>query len=150
MAYLFLKDVHNLFRWLVLLTCLWALFRVWAGLLKRSEWTKKDRIAGLVYTSVLNLQFILGLILLFVGPVHTYYSNMAALMKNAELRFIAVEHPFMMFLAVAVAQTGFSLSKRAGSDRAKFLRASICYTISLILILAAIPWARPLFPWSFR
>ena len=151
MAYIYLKDIHNLVRWLVLLTCIWALFRVWAGLLKRTEWTKKDRIAGLVFSSVLNVQFLLGLIVLFVGPVHTYYSNMAATMKDSVARFFAVEHPFMMLLAVIAAQAGFSMSKRAGTDRAKFLKAAICYTISTVLILAAIPWpwmkaGRPLFP----
>lgn len=149
--YLFTKDLHNLFRWLVLLTCLWALFRVWAGLLKHSEWTKKDRIAGLVFTSVLNLQFILGLVVLFVGPYHTAYSNMGAAMKDPVMRFFAVEHPFMMLLAVIIAQAGFSMSKRAEADRGKFLRATICYTISSVLILAAIPWpglktGRPLLP----
>lgn len=151
MAYIYLKDIHNLVRWLVLLTCIWALFRVWAGLLKRSDWTKKDRIAGLVFTSVLNVQFLLGLILIFVGPVRHYYANMGATMKDSTMRFFAVEHPFMMLLAVIVAQAGFSMSKRAGTDRAKFLRATICYTISAVLIFAAIPWpwmkvARPLFP----
>jgi len=151
MAYIYLKDIHNLVRWLVLLTCIWALFRVWLGLLKRSEWTKKDRIAGLVFTSVLNVQFLLGLILIFAGPVRTYYANMGATMKDSMMRFFAIEHPFMMLLAVIVAQVGFSLSKRAGADRAKFLRATICYTISAILIFAAIPWpwmkvGRSLFP----
>jgi hypothetical protein len=151
MAYLFLKDLHNLFRWLVLLAGLWALIRVWAGLLKRSDWTKKDRIAGLVFTSILNLQFLLGLVVLFVGPIHTAYSNMGATMKDPIMRYFAVEHPFMMLLAALVAQAGFSLSKRAGTDRAKFLRATICYTISALLIVAAIPWpflkaARPLLP----
>jgi len=149
--YLFLKDLHNIFRWLVLLGCLWALVRVWAGFLKHSDWTKKDRIAGLVFTSILNLQFILGLIVLFTGPIRFAYSSMGTTMKDPVMRFFAVEHPFMMLLAVIVAQAGFSLSKRAGSDRAKFVRAAICYTISAVLILAAIPWpflkaGRPLLP----
>jgi hypothetical protein len=76
---------------------------------------------------------------------------MGTTMKDPVMRFFAVEHPFMMLLAVIVAQAGFSLSKRAGSDRAKFVRAAICYTISAVLILAAIPWpflkaGRPLLP----
>jgi hypothetical protein len=150
MTFLFL---HNLVRWLVILAGLWALFRVWTGLLKHSPWTKQDRIAGLVFSTVLNVQFLLGVIVLFMGPLHAVsaYSNMGAAMKNAVLRFFAVEHPFMMLLAVIIAQVGFSLSKRANTDRAKFLRATICYTISAVLILAAVPWpflktGRPLLP----
>jgi hypothetical protein len=150
MIFLFL---HNLFRWLVVLSGLWVLFRVWTGFLKHSEWTNKERIAGLVFTSLLNLQFLLGILVLFLGPLHAVsaYSHMGEAMKNPVLRFFAIEHPFMMLLAVIVAQAGFSLSKRAATDRAKFLRATICYTISAILIVAAVPWpfskvARPLFP----
>jgi hypothetical protein len=151
MVYLFLKDTHNILRWLVIFTCLWALFRVWSGLLAHGAWSKKDRIAGVIFTSILNLQFIIGLLLLFTGPMRAAFSNMSGTMKDPVMRFFVVEHPFMMLLAVIIAQVGFSLSKRAGTDRAKFLRATICYTISAILIFASIPWpfmkaARPLLP----
>lgn len=151
MAYAFLLNTHNILRWLVILSCLWALFRVWRGMLSRSEWTKKDRIAGVIFTSILNLQFILGLLLLFTGPMKAAFSNMSATMKDPVMRFFAVEHPFMMVLAVIIAQVGFSLSKRAGTDRAKFVRAAIYYTIAAVLIFVSIPWpfmkaARPLLP----
>lgn len=151
MAYVFLLNTHNILRWLVLLSCLWALFRVWKGFLGKSEWTKKERIAGVIFTSILNVQFLIGLILLLTGPMRAAFSSMSATMKDPVMRFFAVEHPFMMFLAVVLAQAGFSLSKRAGTDRAKFLRATICYTISAVLIVVSIPWpfmkaARPLFP----
>lgn len=151
MAYHFLLNTHNLLRWLVILSCLWALFRVWSGLLARGEWTKKDRIAGVIFTSILNLQFLIGLILLFTGPMRAAFSSMSTTMKDPVMRFFAVEHPILMLLAVVIAQTGFSLSKRAGTDRAKFLRATICYTVAAVLIFASIPWpflkaARPLLP----
>lgn len=151
MAYVFLLNTHNILRWLVILSCLWALICVWKGLFTRGEWTKKDRIAGVIFTSILNVQFLIGLLLLFTGPIRAAFSSMSATMKDPVMRFFAVEHPFMMLLAVIIAQAGFSLSKRAGTDRAKFLRATICYTISAVLIFASIPWpfmkaARPLFP----
>lgn len=150
MLYPILKDAHNLLRWLVILTALWALIRVWPGFFRAAIWEKKDRLAGLLFTSVLNLQFLLGLALLLIGPYRAAYGSMATTMKDPVLRFFTVEHPFMMFLAVLVAQAGFSLSKRASGDRAKFLRAAICYTIALLLILAAIPWKySPLIPRFF-
>jgi hypothetical protein len=151
MAYTFLLNTHSLLRWLVILSCLWALICVWRGLLAKGSWTGKDRIAGVIFTSILNVQFLLGLLLLFTGPMRAAFSSMSTTMKDPVMRFFAVEHPFMMLLAVIIAQAGFSLSKRAGADRAKFLRATICYTVSGVLILASIPWpfmkaARPLFP----
>ena len=152
MAYLFLKDTHNLLRWLVLLTALWALFRVWGGFIGRSAWSKKDRIAGLVFTSILNVQFLIGLILYGISPLtRSAMMNFGAAMKDSTLRFYALEHPLMMFLAVVIAQAGFSMSKRAADDRGKFVKATIMYTISFVLILSSIPWpflkhGRPLLP----
>jgi hypothetical protein len=151
MAYLVLKDIHNILRWLVILTAFWALFRVWGGLLARRTWAAADRHAGLAFTSTLNLQLVLGLIVLFAGPTGAAFSNMGQAMKDPTTRFFAVEHPFLMILAVVVAQVGFSLAKRAATDRARFLKAAIPYTLATIFVLISIPWpflkaGRPLFP----
>jgi membrane protein DedA with SNARE-associated domain len=152
MPYIFLRDTHSLLRWVVLLACLWALARVWSGFFGRSEWTRKDQMAGLLFTSVLNLQLILGIILYAISPItRAAMTNFAAAMKDGTLRFFAVEHVAGMLVAVVVAQLGYSLAKRAATDRAKFLRSAIAYSIAALLILASIPWpfmkyGRPLFP----
>ncbi len=152
MPYIFLRDTHSLLRWIVIIACLWALVRVWSGFFGRSEWTRKDQRAGLLFTSVLNLQLILGIILYAISPItRAAMSNFAAAMKDSTLRFFAVEHVAGMLVAVVVAQLGYSLAKRAATDRAKFLRSAIAYSIAAVLILASIPWpfmkyGRPLFP----
>jgi len=152
MPYLLLKDAHSILRWIVILTLLWALLRFWSGLFGRSEFTRKDRAAGLVFTTFLNLQFLLGIILYATSPyMKGLMSNFGLSMKDPISRFFLVEHPLAMFLAVVVAQVGFSLSKRAVDDRGKFLKGAIAYTVAAILILVAIPWpfmkyGRPLFP----
>jgi uncharacterized membrane protein YcfT len=152
MPYLFLRDTHSLLRWIVLVACLWALMRVWSGFFGRSQWTRKDQIAGLIFTSLLNVQFILGLILYSISPItRPAMMNFAAAMKDSTLRFFAVEHLAGMVLALVIAQVGYSISKRATTDRGKFLRAAIFYSIAGLLILASIPWpfmkyGRPLFP----
>jgi hypothetical protein len=152
MPYLLLKDAHSWLRWIVLIACLWALLRVWSGWFARAEWTRKDQMAGLIFTSLLNVQFVLGLVLYAISPItRTALTNFAAAMKDSTLRFFAVEHLAGMLLAIIIAQIGYSSSKRATTDRAKFLRAAIAYTLAGLLILASIPWpfmkyGRPLFP----
>jgi hypothetical protein len=151
MFYPVLKDVHNILRWLVILTAFWALFRVWGGLIARRAWEAADRKAGLAFSSSLNLQLIIGLILLFAGPMGSAFSNMGQTMKDPVMRFFVVEHPFMMILAVLVAQAGFSLAKRAATDRSRFVKATVAYTVATVLVLASIPWpffkaGRPLLP----
>ena len=152
MPYLFLKDTHSLLRWIVILACLWALLRVWSGFFGRAEWTRKDQMAGLIFTSALNLQLVLGLILYAISPItRSAMANFAAAMKDSTLRFFAVEHFSGMLLAVVIAQVGYSISKRAATDRGRFLSAAIAYSIAGVLILASVPWpfmkyGRPLFP----
>jgi membrane protein DedA with SNARE-associated domain len=152
MPYLFLRDVHSLLRWVVLAACLWALLRAWSGFFGRSAWTRNDQAAGLLFTSLLNIQFILGLILYAISPIiRAAFSNFAAAMKDSVLRFFAVEHFAGMLLAVIVAQVGYSISKRARTDRGKFLRSAVAYSLAGLLIIASIPWpfmkyGRPLFP----
>ena len=152
MLYLFLRDTHNLLRWIVILACLWALLRLVGGLFKRSRWTKRDQFAGLVFTSFLNVQVLLGLILYSLSPItRSALPSFGAAMKDSLLRFYVVEHLAGMFLAAVIAQVGYSLSKRATTDRGRFLKGAIAYSISTLLILVSIPWpfmkyGRPLFP----
>lgn len=152
--YTLLKDTHSILRWFVILAGLWALVRVWLGLLNSEPWTKKDRIAGLVFTTFLNLQLVLGLALYFTSPITTAaMKNMKAIMHESSIRFFAVDHPTGMFLAIIIAQVGFSISKRSTKgSRHQFLVATITYTVAFLLVLGSIPWpffekyGRPLFP----
>lgn len=145
--YELLKDLHNILRWVVVLGGLYALFTSFRGLFGRAAWTAADRRAGLIFTSSLNLQLVVGLLLYFVSPlVQGALQNMGAAMGNDELRFFAVEHLTIMILAVVAAQLGYSLARRAASDRAKFVRASVGYTVAALLVAYAIPWWRPLLP----
>ena len=152
MSYLIFKDVHSLLRWLVILSLAWALLRMWSGYLSKAEWTAQDRKSGVIFTSILNLQLLIGIVLYFISPItKAAMANFGAAMKDGQLRYFAVEHLTGMLLAVIIAQVGFSLSKRAPTDRAKFLKAAVTYTIAGVLILASIPWpfmkyGRPLFP----
>ena len=111
MLYLFLRDTHNLLRWIVILACLWALLRLVGGLFKRSRWTKRDQFAGLVFTSFLNVQVLLGLILYSLSPItRSALPSFGAAMKDSLLRFYLVEHLAGMFLA-AVINLGFAHSR---------------------------------------
>ena len=103
MPYLFLKDTHSLLRWIVIIACLWALARVWSGFFGRAEWSKKDQTAGLIFTSLLNFQLLLGLVLYAISPItRSAMGNFAGAMKDSVLRFYAVEHLAGMLLAVAL------------------------------------------------
>jgi hypothetical protein len=139
-------------RWVVLILAVWTLFRMWRGSVSGAAWRKPDQMSGLAFTSFLNLQVIIGIVLYAVSPItHAAMANFAAAMKDPILRFYAVEHGTGMILAAVIAQVGYSVSKRAATDGAKFMRAAIFYSIAVLIIIASIPWpffkyGRPLFP----
>ncbi len=141
-----LLHTHNLFRWLVLLMLVVAIAFGFVGWISKKEWTKKDNIAGLLLTIFIDIQFLVGFILYaFVSPTtKAAFANFGAAMKDDILRFYAVEHVLMMVIALVLVHIGRAKSKKATSAWKKHRTAAIFYGIALVVILAAIPWNRPL------
>jgi hypothetical protein len=151
MFYEILKGLHNIVRWVVVLGGLYALILTLQGFFSRSAWTATVQRAGLIFTSALNVQLVLGILLYFVSPyiqglMTGMRTNMGGVMADRQSRFFAIEHWLTMILALIIAQVGYSLSKRAKEDRTKYLRSSIGYVLAALLIAYGIPWWRPLFP----
>lgn len=141
-----LLHTHNLLRWLILISALAAIILAFVGWLGKKEWKKSDNLAGLLFTIFVDIQFLTGIILYaFVSPVtKAAFADFGAAMKNADLRFYAVEHIVIMIIALAVIHIGRSKSKKAVTPGKQHKTAALFYTIGLILILSAIPWDRAL------
>lgn len=138
--------LHGYWRWIVLLTLLVAIGVALAGWIGRKPFAPAGRLTATFAIAMLDVQFLIGLVLYGISPLlRTAFGNMAAAMKDKDLRFFTVEHFAGMVLAIAVAHVGFAFAKRATTDETKHRRIFIFYTIALVLILATIPWARPFF-----
>ncbi|MCX7602282.1 MAG: hypothetical protein N2Z75_10135, partial [Meiothermus sp.] len=66
--YEFLLTLHNLARWLVLLAAVWLVYQIVSGLRGRT-YGSADRRAGLLYTGLMDLQLVLGILLLVSSPL---------------------------------------------------------------------------------
>jgi hypothetical protein len=146
--YSFVLTLHNLLRWLVLILGIVAVVRAFIGWSGTSVWSELDDRLGLGFTISLDLQVLLGLLLyVFLSPITTHaFSNFGAAMADTNTRFFLVEHSFMMVLAIIVAHVGRSRARKQSTDKSKFRATAIFFSIALILVLAAIPWSRPLLP----
>ncbi|MDP2337906.1 MAG: hypothetical protein Q8N05_15970 [Bacteroidota bacterium] len=133
---------HSWLRWLLLFSMAVTLIKYLAGWLGNQPWKKLDNVLGIVFTSLMDLQLIFGLgLYFFLSPVtKQIFANFGAAMKDAVLRFYAVEHISMMLIALVLVHIGRAKSKKAKIDRNKFKIASIFFLIALALIFAAIPW----------
>ena len=102
-----------------------------------------ERLAGLVFSSALATQLVIGLTLYFQSPVvRPLFAGGAAGPERLAATFFGLIHPLTMFTAVVLGQVGFSVSKRLNDDRRKYRIAVICYTAALVALLLAVPW-----PW---
>jgi hypothetical protein len=122
---------------------LWAVIRAWSGLLVRREWRKADRLAGVLFSSTLDLQLLLGVILYILSPlVQVAFQDFGAALGAAGLRFFALDHVIFTILAVVVAHLGSLSTKKAPTTRTRFARAALLFTLALVLLFVGIPW-----PW---
>jgi ABC-type long-subunit fatty acid transport system fused permease/ATPase subunit len=142
--YTALLHTHNMFRWLVLISLVLAVIFAFAGWFAKKRWTKRDNLSGLLLTIFMDIQFLVGVALYaFVSPVtKAAFNDFGAAMKNDIMRFYAVEHISLMIIALVFVHIGRAKSKKAGAPWKQHRAAAIYFGISLVLILAAIPWDR--------
>jgi len=142
--YDWLLSIHNIARWLVLIAALYLIYLSISGLRSRT-YTSADRQAGQIYTGLMDLQLVLGILLLVSSPlVQSALGNLGAAMQNSQTRFFIAEHWVLMLAATILAHVGSSRTKKAADALLKQRQALIWYGLSLALMLLAIPWWRPL------
>ena len=145
--YSFVLTLHSWIRWLVLLAGIFTAVRALMGWMNKVEWTSRDNQAGLLFMIGVDVQLLLGFILyVALSPITAEALNdFGAAMADASLRYFAVEHVLLMFIAFALTHVGRAFSKRAADAVQKHKMAAIFFGIATLAILFAIPWFRPLF-----
>lgn len=141
-------SIHNIIRWIALILGILAAVRAYLGWFGNREWTVKDRKIGSYFTIAMDVQLLLGLLLyIFLSPTtRTAFQDFGAAMQVGDLRFLVLEHPFYMVLAVVFAHLGSILSRKAEQTNAKFRRAAIWFSLSVLAVLLGMPWMSRLFP----
>jgi hypothetical protein len=139
----FLQSTHSYIRWLVLLAGILAM--VLPVLSNNSTISKKDKLPALFLMIMCDIQLLLGSLLYFKYSgygISAFNNGVGAVMKNADLRKIAVEHVVLMLIALVLVHIGYSKVKKV-MELDKLKRTSLIYFgIALVLILAGIPWNR--------
>jgi hypothetical protein len=141
-------SIHNIIRWIALVLGILAAVRAYLGWLGNREWTAMDRKIGSYFTITMDIQLLLGLFLyIFLSPItRTAFQGFGAAMQVGDLRFFILEHPLYMILAVIFAHLGSVLSRKAAQSSAKFRRAAIWFSLSVLAIILGMPWMSRLFP----
>lgn len=148
-------HAHNFLRWIVLILALWTIIKGLSGMSGKKPFGSGDRKPVLFFMIAMDIQLLLGLALYFTGALgikNIQNQGMGAVMKDSFSRFYAVEHLAGMLLAVILAHLANAATKKALPDHKKFRKVFLFSLLSLLLMLATIPWpframiGRPLFP----
>lgn len=134
--------VHSYLRWVVVIVGLLVIARAIAGLSGGRDWRAGDSAGVRVFSIALDIQFLLGLLLyVWLSPfIRDAWADMAATMRNAPLRFFAVEHVTGMLIGIALAHVGKSKIGKAVDAAQKHKLAVVFFSLAMVVIVLSIPW----------
>ncbi len=136
------QTLHSYWAYLVLLILILATFNALIKFFGKKEYHAKDFRLSLFTLIVMHIQLLIGIVLFFVSDYLSLISEMGmgSIMKNSSLRSNIIEHPITMILVVILITMGYSKHKKKLTSTSKFKTIAIFYTLSLLLVLAKIPW----------
>jgi hypothetical protein len=137
------KMLHSYWAYLVLIILIIAVVNSIIKKVGNKEYEAKDFRIALFTLIVSHIQLLLGLILYFVSPRFSLFSEsgMGEIMKNSVDRLYLVEHPLVNIIAIVLITIGYSKHKKQLLSSGKFKTISVFYTIALVLFLSRIPWS---------
>ena len=112
--------IHSVNRWLIVLIGAGAVIKFLVGWLRHSTYLPIDRVLMSVYTGLLDLQLLLGIILLISGGLEQY----------------RIEHAVTMIIAVTLAH--LSRIWRDKQDSIKYRNNFGAIVLGLLLIFAGV------------
>ena len=128
-----LLHLHSMMRWVILALLVITIIKALIGRSNTSGDFNSQAKLGLFTMISLHIQLLVGIGLLATGHWAEYTVEG---LKN----FIMMEHTSMMIIAVILGTLGHSLSKRAEDISAKYKKQLIFFSLSLVIIIAMIPW----------
>jgi hypothetical protein len=138
-------------RWVVLAAALMAVVNAVRSL-GDGDQKLPGRLFDILFMAASDLQLLFGLILYFgLSPfTKEALTDFGGAMAQPQLRYWAIEHPVGMIVAIVLLRVGRVTSAGASTPAAARKRRLIWFALSLLVMIASIPWpgmpnGRPLF-----
>lgn len=137
-----LINVHSYLAYIVLVMLFVAVANAILGLVGNKMFTpERDFRISLFALILSHIQLLLGLLVYFLSP-----NGLEAIRSlgmgglNPAARLLALEHPLINIIAVALITIGWSRHKKFLDGTSKFKSIALFYGLGLLLILSRIPW----------
>jgi hypothetical protein len=144
--YTIIRHLHSIIRWLLLTGLLASVIMAISGLSDKKGPGNTGRLIARMTVYSAHLQLLAGIILFIISP-RVIFSSVS--MQSPILRFFLVEHTSAMLLAVLLITIGHARMKKATDEFHSARTLLWFYGISLIIILAMIPWPFTLYAGHF-
>lgn len=132
---------HSLFRWLVLVSLVYAIIRAYGGYTHNRAFSRTDNAVRHWTATLAHIQLVLGFTLYFTSPIVKYFfAHFKQEIGRIDLTFFGIIHTLFMFTAIVIITIGSALAKRKPTDHEKFKTMLIWFSLALVLIFVAIPW----------
>jgi hypothetical protein len=142
--YEFIEKFHSGWAYIALTLLVATIINSSLGFFSKREFTPRDKKIALFTLIAAHTQLLAGFCLYFLsnqGFNLFQQIGAAEIMKNANYRLMAVEHPVVNIIAIVLITIGWSKHKKSAESGAKFKLISIFYGIGLLLLLSRIPWS---------
>jgi hypothetical protein len=136
-----LTFYHSFFRWIVLASLIYSILRAYRGYTSKRPFTKADNAVRHWTATIAHIQLVIGIILYSQSPLIKYFwKNFSKEIHQPDTAFFGVLHITLMLTAIVLITIGSALSKRRQADNEKFKTMLAWFSISLAIILIAVPW----------
>jgi hypothetical protein len=134
-----LLYTHSFLRFLVLVLLVLVIIKAFLGMSGKKAFGKTDNLLSLSLFSATHTQLLVGILLYFFSPWVVFSGDT---MKDAGLRYWAVEHNTMMLIAIVLITLARTTTKKMSDDFAKHRRQLYFNGLALVIILAAIYFSK--------
>lgn len=138
---IFIKHLHSFLAYLFLVSSFVSVVYSVANYKKNEYSSTQFSLAKLAFIAG-HIQLLVGLVLWYLNWSAQLFSNTAEIMKNSDLRLLAMEHPLINIIAIAIVTIGYIKVKKATTVLEKNKFNFWFYLVALLLILSRIPWQR--------
>jgi hypothetical protein len=136
-----LLVLHSLFRWLVLGTLIFSIYRAYVGFTKNKTFSKSDNSLRHWTATTAHVKFIIGITLYTKSPLIKYFlGNFKETIHVWETSFFGIIHSLLMLTSVVLITIGSAFAKRKKTDKEQCKTMLLWFSVALLIIFIAIPW----------
>ena len=143
--YRWLLVAHGIWRWAVIFAGIAAVACASRGWLRRSTIFGPCAVFGRLFGIAVDIQVLMGaaLYLVFSPMTNVAMRINGAAASGTDMAFIGTTHALIMVAVLVAVHLSAVIVRRGRDDAARLRRSALCYGLTLLLLLVAIPWWRP-------